>query len=34
MSAISCITFLNKFNSRELGSLEEKVVNFGLDEVC
>ncbi|KAK9186932.1 hypothetical protein WN944_018321 [Citrus x changshan-huyou] len=33
ISTISSITFLNKFTIRELGSLEEKVVNFGLDEL-
>ncbi|KAL9421995.1 hypothetical protein AB3S75_034296 [Citrus x aurantiifolia] len=32
MSTISCITWLNKFNVGDLGSLEEKVVNFGPDE--
>ncbi|KAK9189835.1 hypothetical protein WN943_018434 [Citrus x changshan-huyou] len=32
MSTITCITWLNKFNVGDLGSLEEKVVNFGLDE--
>ena len=34
MSTISCITWLNKFIVGDFGSLEEKVVNFGLDEVC
>ncbi|KAL6128289.1 hypothetical protein ACLB2K_071644 [Fragaria x ananassa] len=32
MSTISCITMLNKFNVREVGSLEEKVVHLGMDE--
>lgn len=34
MSTISCITMLNKFNVKEVGSLEEKVVQLGMDEVC
>lgn len=34
MSTISCITLLNKFNVKDLGSLEERVVDFGIDEVC
>ncbi|KAJ4723921.1 Disease resistance protein [Melia azedarach] len=33
MSTISCITLLNKFNVKDLGSLEERVVDFGIDEV-
>ncbi|KAL3620100.1 hypothetical protein CASFOL_035012 [Castilleja foliolosa] len=32
MSTISSITLLNKFNIKEVGSLEEKVVSFGLNE--
>ncbi|KAM5556253.1 hypothetical protein ABKV19_023910 [Rosa sericea] len=32
MSTISCITMLNKFNVKEVGSLEEKVVHLGMDE--
>ncbi|KAL3620113.1 hypothetical protein CASFOL_035025 [Castilleja foliolosa] len=32
LSTISCITLLNKFNVKEVGSLEEKVVSFGVDE--
>ncbi|KAG7993064.1 hypothetical protein I3843_02G158400 [Carya illinoinensis] len=32
MSTISGITLLNKFNVQELGSLEERVVTFGMDE--
>ena len=35
MSAISSITLLiNKFNVKGIRALEEKVVNFGMDEVC
>jgi len=33
MSAISSITLLTKFNVRDLGAVEEKVVDFGVDEV-
>jgi len=33
MSAISSITLLTKFNVRDLGAVEEKVVYFGVDEV-
>ncbi|KAK2987790.1 hypothetical protein RJ640_030680 [Escallonia rubra] len=32
MSTISSITMLNKFNVKEIGALEEKVVDFGMDE--
>ncbi|XP_038678964.1 uncharacterized protein LOC119980363 [Tripterygium wilfordii] len=32
MSTISGITVLNKFNVKELGSLEEKVINLTIDE--
>ncbi|KAK6144355.1 hypothetical protein DH2020_021175 [Rehmannia glutinosa] len=32
LSTISSITLLNKFNVKEVSSLEEKVVNFGVDE--
>ncbi|KAL0436945.1 UNVERIFIED_CONTAM: hypothetical protein Sradi_0402400 [Sesamum radiatum] len=32
MSTISSITLLNKFNVKEVGLLEEKVVNLGMDE--
>ncbi|GFQ05219.1 hypothetical protein PHJA_002666000 [Phtheirospermum japonicum] len=32
LSTISSITLLNKFNVKEVGSLEEKVVSFGVDE--
>ncbi|CAA0840182.1 Unknown protein [Striga hermonthica] len=32
MSTISSITLLNKFNVKEVGCLEEKVVDFGIDE--
>ncbi|XP_048139383.1 uncharacterized protein LOC125316125 isoform X1 [Rhodamnia argentea] len=32
MSTISCVTLINKFNVQELGDLEEKVVDFGMDE--
>ncbi|CAA0840185.1 Protein of unknown function (DUF674 [Striga hermonthica] len=34
MSTISSITLLNKFNVKEVGALEEKVVSFGMTEVC
>ncbi|GLT60933.1 hypothetical protein SLA2020_336720 [Shorea laevis] len=33
MSTISSITLLTKFNVRDLGAVEEKVVDFGIDEV-
>ncbi|KAJ1400193.1 hypothetical protein SESBI_29753 [Sesbania bispinosa] len=32
MSTISTITFLNKFKIKEVGSLQEKVVEFGMTE--
>ncbi|KAG5602311.1 hypothetical protein H5410_033681 [Solanum commersonii] len=32
MSTISCIALLNKFNVRDVGVLEEKVVSFGIEE--
>ncbi|KAL3620108.1 hypothetical protein CASFOL_035020 [Castilleja foliolosa] len=32
MSTISSITLLNKFNVKEVGSLDEKVVSFGVNE--
>ncbi|GFQ05220.1 hypothetical protein PHJA_002666100 [Phtheirospermum japonicum] len=32
MSTISSITLLNKFNVKEVGALEEKVVNMGMTE--
>ena len=34
MSTISSITLLNKFDVKEIGALEEKVVDLGMDEVC
>ena len=34
MSTISSITLLNKFNVKQLGDLEEKVVELGMEEVC
>ena len=34
MSTISSITLLNKFDVKEIGALEEKVVELGMDEVC
>ena len=34
MSTISSITLLKKFNVKQLGDLEEKVVELGMDEVC
>ena len=34
MSTISSISLINKFNIQELGALEEKVVEFGITEVC
>jgi hypothetical protein len=33
MSTISSITLLNKFNVKEIGTLQEKVVEMGMDEV-
>lgn len=33
LSAISSIVLLNKLNVKDLSTLEEKVVNFGMDEV-
>ena len=33
MSTISSITLLNKFDVKEIGALEEKVVEVGMDEV-
>ncbi|KAL5066729.1 hypothetical protein RYX36_017616 [Vicia faba] len=32
MSTISSITLLNKFNIKEIGTLQEKVVEMGMDE--
>ncbi|KAI3461374.1 hypothetical protein Pfo_018037 [Paulownia fortunei] len=32
LSNISSITLINKFNVKEVSALEEKVVNFGMDE--
>ncbi|KAK9019435.1 hypothetical protein V6N11_053959 [Hibiscus sabdariffa] len=32
MSAISCITLLNKFNVKDVGALEEKTIDVGMDE--
>ncbi|CAK9150541.1 unnamed protein product [Ilex paraguariensis] len=32
MSTISCITMLNKFNVKDVGALEERVVDFGMNE--
>ena len=34
MSTTSTFTLLNKFNVKEMGVLEEKVVVLGMDEVC
>ena len=34
MSTISCISLINKLNVQELGALEERVVDFGITEVC
>ena len=34
MSTISSITLLNRFNVKDVGALEEKVVHLGIDEVC
>ena len=34
LSTLSVITLLDKFNVKEIGTLVEKVVNFGMDEVC
>jgi len=33
MSIISAITLLTKFNVRDVGAVEEKVVDLGMDEV-
>ncbi|KAI3461377.1 hypothetical protein Pfo_018040 [Paulownia fortunei] len=33
LSTISSVTLLNKFNVKEVSALEEKVVNFSMDEV-
>ncbi|XP_048140261.1 uncharacterized protein LOC125316293 [Rhodamnia argentea] len=33
MSSISCITLLNRYNAHEIGDLQEKVIDFGMDEV-
>ena len=33
MSTISSVTLLNKFNVREIGTLQETVVEMGMDEV-
>ncbi|KAA3481713.1 DUF674 domain-containing protein [Gossypium australe] len=32
MSAISCITLLNKFNIKDVGVLEEKTIDIGIDK--
>ncbi|XVE99476.1 hypothetical protein REPUB_Repub03eG0201300 [Reevesia pubescens] len=32
MSTISCITLINRFNIKDVGVLEEKVVDLGMDE--
>ncbi|TQE04871.1 hypothetical protein C1H46_009474 [Malus baccata] len=32
MSTISSIAVLNRFNIKEVGALEEKVVNLGIEE--
>ena len=34
LSTISSITLLNNFNVKEVGNLEEKGVDLGMDEVC
>ena len=34
LSTVSILTLLNKFNIKEIGALEEKVVDLGMDEVC
>jgi hypothetical protein len=33
MSTISSITILNRFNVKDVGALEEKIVGLGMDEV-
>jgi hydroxymethylpyrimidine/phosphomethylpyrimidine kinase len=33
MSTISSITLLNKFHVKEIGTLQEKVVEMGMEEV-
>ncbi|XP_065631891.1 uncharacterized protein LOC112018909 isoform X2 [Quercus suber] len=32
MSSISCVTLLNRFNVKDVGVLEEKVVDLGIDD--
>ncbi|XP_047331666.1 uncharacterized protein LOC124935265 [Impatiens glandulifera] len=32
MSTISCICLINQFNVKDIGNLQEKVVDFGMDE--
>ena len=34
LSTLSMITLLDKFNVKEIGTLEEKEVDLGEDEVC
>ncbi|XP_039159564.1 uncharacterized protein LOC120289099 [Eucalyptus grandis] len=34
MSIISCVTLFNRFNVHEIGDLEERVVDFGLDKAA
>ena len=34
LSTTSLATLLNKFNVKDIGALEEKVVDLGVDEVC
>ncbi|CAL2241310.1 unnamed protein product [Prunus armeniaca] len=34
MSTISCIAMLNRFNVKEVGTLEERMVLLGMDDVC
>lgn len=34
MSTICSLTLLNKFNVKDVGGLEEKVVDVGMNELC
>ncbi|KAA3481710.1 DUF674 family protein [Gossypium australe] len=33
MLAISCFTLLNKFNTKDVGVLQEKTIDIGTDEI-
>ena len=34
LSSTAIISLLDKFNVKDMGTLEEKVVELGMDEVC